>query len=288
MQQPTPASHSARAALSDWYVRWARGVDHPMKLRLERWVSRALRFDEEIVAASPAGVRYRLHPRDFVQREILRHGAYEPLTLALMAELLAPGDTMVDVGGHVGQYALHAARCVGREGRVVAFEPNPRTYQILQDNIALNGATNVIAVLCAVGRVAGVVAMSEIAEGNLGQTRFAYPGCDGTTFHVPVVPLSMSLPSLGVERVTLLKIDVEGVEPDVVASLDLGGPLRPRHILFEYVPELILSQGNAPESLLAALRDAGYRLRTVRGDDFLTDVEPPEMNIWADGSAAEE
>src|SRR5262245_2069721 len=61
---------------------------------------------------------------------IYKYGFYEPdLTYALI-QLLNPGDTMIDVGGHLGYFSRLAEELVGPSGRVVAFEPAPRTRSL--------------------------------------------------------------------------------------------------------------------------------------------------------------
>ena len=64
---------------------------------------------------------------------------------------VAPGDVFFDLGAYVGPFTLLAARLVGPEGRVVAFEPDPRARAVLERNLAANGVANVTVVPCAVG-----------------------------------------------------------------------------------------------------------------------------------------
>lgn len=268
---------------ADWpsrlYRAYHRRPDHPMKIRLEGWLRRAFRL-HTVAATDSSGLRYALSPDDLVQREILHDGAYEPRTLALMRRLLRAGDTMVDVGGHVGQYALNAAQCVGPSGRVVVVEPHPRTHLYLLNNIQLNGFQNVTPVLGAITDRAGVVEMTSI-EGNWGASRRTAAEREGSRFRVLATPLGELLERLGVEGVTLLKIDVEGLEPVVLRSLDLRGRLRPRHIILEYVPDLLLEQGEIASSVPDLLRTAGYRLSDIAGTAFVPGMELPEFNLVA-------
>jgi FkbM family methyltransferase len=63
----------------------------------------------------------------------------------------------VDVGAHVGYFTLLLAKQVGPSGEVVAFEPNPNIFEILKENVALNGYRNVILENKAVADQAGQV-----------------------------------------------------------------------------------------------------------------------------------
>jgi FkbM family methyltransferase len=275
-------------ARPDWRDRaltaYARRDYHPGKARLERLARRVLGLDV-MRAESPAGVKYLLVPDEVVQREILLRGAYEPRTLALVTRLLKPGDTMVDVGGHVGQYALHAALAVGPSGRVVSFEPNPHTYQFLRRNVALNGvADRVVAVLGAVDDAPGVAPMTLGLEENWGLASRA----DGAhahgappSFHAATVRLDAALAALAVRRVDVLKVDVEGYELNVLRSLDLASALRPRHIVFEFIPGQMAACGSDPETLLGHLAVHGYELCGVDGAPFGDAAALAECNVWA-------
>lgn len=274
---PLPKAASWRERL---YVRYVRMPNHPMKLRLERWLRRAFAL-RRVLAQSAAGVRFRLLEDDFVQHQILRCGVYEPRSIALVRQLLAPGDVMVDVGGHVGLYALHAAAAVGATGRVITVEPNPWTYEYLLENVALNDAGNVTAVLGAVGDEPGAATLTTIADGNWGQTRVVPAAAAGAAFTVAVVPLGLLLRGLGVPRVDVLKIDVEGFEERVLRSIDLSSSLRPRHIVFEYLPELAAAHSERPDTIIAHLTAAGYELRDVTGAPYRVGEPLPEDNLWA-------
>ena len=69
---------------------------------------------------------------------------YEPETTGLLQRVIEPGMVVVDVGAHVGYYALLAAKRVGPQGKVYAFEPDPTNYALLLKNIELNGYRNIL------------------------------------------------------------------------------------------------------------------------------------------------
>lgn len=260
------------------FTSYVRVPEHRMKHAVEWLLKRSLRLTDVSVVSS-TGVRYLLAPGDLVQREIMLHGAYEPETLALVQRLLSPGDTMVDVGAHVGQFALHASRAVGERGTVVALEPNPRTYQRLLHNIALNRAANVVPVLGAVAERAGVAPMQLPPDGNWGMSRVAASG--SADYRALAMPLSTVLEAVGVQRVDVLKVDVEGVEEQVLRSIDLTSRLRPRHVFLEFIPDLAEHQGGSSNALLGLLEGAGYALRTIHGDPYSGSGPLPEYNLWA-------
>ena len=66
--------------------------------------------------------------------ELLTH-RHETETIAHLDALAAPGMTMLDIGAHVGYYSCRYAKILGANGRIIAFEPHPRTFATLQHNV---------------------------------------------------------------------------------------------------------------------------------------------------------
>ena len=280
IDSPAVGNVRGNGLLPGLYLKYSRAHEHPMKMRVERWMRRLLRVSI-VRAASPWGVWYDLRADDFVQAVIIRYGLYEPNTLQLMRSLLAPGDIMVDLGAHVGQFGLHAAQCVGPDGRVVVVEPNPETYQRLLRNIQLNRFNHISAVLGAVANKSGVSRMVVPYDIHTSATFISASAVGARAFNVLTMPLQPMLQDLHIDRITVLKMDVEGCESFVLDSLDLDSSLRPRHIVFEYNPPFLERQGTKPLSLLDRLRDAAYELRDVRGQPLVHLDDLLEANIWA-------
>lgn len=261
---------------------WYRTSEHPAKRRLLGWAHLLLRLPEVTVNVAP-GVTLRLDPRDFVEREILLHGAYEPATLSLICRLLSPGAVFVDVGAHVGQYSLHALAVVGSQGRVLAFEPSPATAARFRQNTILSNATGVVLHHFALSDVAGVAALQHPAFHSVhgfnsgGASLMAVSG--GATYQVALLPCS-AVPALAnLARIDVLKIDVEGHELPVLRSLFARGLPRPWHIVLEYLPAAFPSAAAIP----ALLRAQGYTLADVHGSPFEQNAasELSDSNLWA-------
>lgn len=139
---------------------------------------------------------------------------------------LAPGFTMVDVGAHHGIHSLVAAyemRARGLGGQVHAFEPDPRNRALLEENVRRNGLGALVTIHAeAVSDESGtaelLLAEEESSANTLRQNR-AFAVSDEWTVAartVPTVRLDDLRPGLG--RVDLLKIDVQGSEPRVLAG----------------------------------------------------------------------
>jgi FkbM family methyltransferase len=139
-----------------------------------------------------------------------------------------------DVGAHVGFYSLMASRRVGRAGRVVAFEPNPRNIAYLRRHVTLNAAPNIEIVEAAVSSRSGWVGFEAPGDSSMGQVR------DDTDPWVP----SVSLDAWSAEHAVfpaVVKIDVEGHELPVLQGAT--------ELLSHTRPTIVLSVG--PDSLSA-------------------------------------
>lgn len=124
---------------------------------------------------------------------------------------LQPGQTVLDLGAYAGGAAFHFSRAVGPEGRVFAFEPDPRSYDCLRRNIALHHLDNVIADPRGVWSRSGRVMFQ--AEGSMGSAVVdASARSSDTKLSIEVVSLSDFCQEHAIEKVDFVKMDVEGSE----------------------------------------------------------------------------
>lgn len=121
---------------------------------------------------------------------------------------LRPGDVVVDVGANIGIYSLIACSLVGPEGHVYAFEPVPKVYSALLNNLKMNDASNVTSFQQAVGDHLGTVRFHSELDTNNRVFTPEIP-MDGQTIAVQQTTLTHALPK---QAYAMLKIDVEGAE----------------------------------------------------------------------------
>jgi FkbM family methyltransferase len=139
-------------------------------------------------------------------------GAYEPMTLRVLQEIMSKGGTFVDVGANVGAISLPMGRWLGLQGRVVAIEGQPQIAELLRSSISRNDSSNVElhALLC--GETNGTVQFYDAPSSHFGM------GSRGAQFgSAPVLRPVMRLDDLvaSAERVAAMKVDVEGFELQV-------------------------------------------------------------------------
>jgi len=75
--------------------------------------------------------------------DAIYHGTYEPKTIDWIKKNVKPGQVFVDIGANVGIYTILASKLVGDSGKVYAFEPSTRCFDVLTRNVRLNNCNNV-------------------------------------------------------------------------------------------------------------------------------------------------
>ena len=201
---------------------------------------------------------------DAIARDACLIGAYEPPVTQVFTRLLHPGASVVDLGANWGYFTLMAAQVAGPGGRVLALEPDPRMFDLLERNVRLNGLTTVGAFPLAAGADRATRTLAGYVEGtdNRGTSRIEdesrVPSPE-PRFTVATVPVDAFLDHKGLRSIDLIKIDVEGFEDAVLEGMAAGlAGRRYRHILIEFHPALLAERGVAADRCCARLRAAGY------------------------------
>lgn len=165
---------------------------------------------------SPFGVTFELEPDQTIDRAIVFHGLYEDRILEFIGSLLDPESVVLDVGANIGNHALFLAR---RCSAVHCFEPNPRALERLKKNIALNHATNIAVHEFGLGDKNETARFYDNISGNLGASGFAKADGKSRVLELPLRSADEAISELGLHRVDLIKMDVEGMEERVLSAL---------------------------------------------------------------------
>ena len=126
------------------------------------------------------------------------------------------GEVFVDVGAHIGLYTMSAAREVGSNGKVIAVEPDPQSYRILKDNVALNHLDNVTVVNAALCDASGEMTFYACTDPSLSGFKLQPDARLREVRTVRAMTLDELLRSVGVDQVNWIKLDVEGAETKVL------------------------------------------------------------------------
>lgn len=151
---------------------------------------------------------------------------YEPVTVGYLAAHLRAGDVFVDIGANSGYFSVLASALVGSTGRVVAFEPNPAVRRRLEQNIDRNGGRDRVRVeSCALSdRTADHVRLYVPEHDGFAtlvpdQTHAASYLSGARSIDVRTVTFDDWYAESGLGRIAMMKIDVEGAEPQVLAGM---------------------------------------------------------------------
>ena len=191
-------------------------------------------------------------------------GSFEPNEFAFLDRTLRHGMTFLDIGANHGLYSLFAAGRVGTPGRVVAFEPSSRERHILQRNLSLNRLSNVtvLPVALADERAEAHLQIAPVLHGGhntLGG--FAHEGVAAVAAElVPVETLDEVADRLELDKVDVIKIDVEGAEVRVLKGAHrLLTTCRPV-LLIEANDEALRKQATSTSQLVDLLRSLDYEI----------------------------
>lgn len=224
-------------------------------------------YHAALVALRPEGIPTALNGADVIQTSaVLRRpkwATHEPEVWKRLVEAVQPGDVCVDVGASIGWYTMGFANRLRGAGRVVSFEPDFPSHQMLQHHIDING-------------FGGVVCAMNVAAGDRdGILSFAG---EGPTAHAagPGEKPSVSVACFRLDTVfcgfgmaaDIMKIDVEGFELEVLrgARQLLTASRRPRLIHIEVHPWAWpkLGLGTTPDLLKDFLNSVGYRFESSK------------------------
>ena len=192
------------------------------------------RADSPVEVRLRCGPRILVHPGEHIGRTVFFFGDLEPKLSWVCTHVLRPGDTVVDIGANYGVVTLLAAQAVGPGGCVHAFEPQPRVADLLRRSIALNGLTQVHLHQLALSDADGRLEL-RVPDRNLGAASLTRVLTGpGSTFTVEVRTSGAYLADLDLGPIRLLKIDIEGHEPEFLRGAhDFLATSTPDVIVFE-------------------------------------------------------
>jgi FkbM family methyltransferase len=247
----------------------------------------------EVLPASEAAVEI-LHCRrgtmlafrsdQVIGRSLRLYGEWSEHELSCLRPYVPAGTTVIDVGAHIGTHTLAFAQWVG-SGSVIAVEPQPTAMCLLQANCLLNGITKVELVNAVCGGRPGEAVVQSLDPSNLGATAFKpdvrFLGWIRRRLYSRTERAKTSVPMQRVDdlagnrRVSLIKIDAEGMELAVLSGAST--------VLKTCHPVIFCEQNDT--SQLAAMHDLlvgfNYRLYWLETHQFnQANFRGERDNIW--------
>lgn len=190
---------------------------------LSRFLSKLLipKPEGEVIAKNVYGFDLLLNPviDNGVERTLYYFGTYEKGTLNFIKEHLPKGGTFFDIGANIGLMSIFAARCLSDNGKVYSFEANPETAKLLRYNIKLNKISNIEVVDKAVGNDTGKIRIYDNWSVNRGGATLIKPEKETNSFEVDLIRID-DMAEYSNSAISMIKIDVEGFELDVLKGLE--------------------------------------------------------------------
>lgn len=229
---------------------------------------RRARRGAPVILRDAHGIRFVLYPWDRPNLLYLLRRTHDVAEFQAIPRLMRPGDVAFDIGANVGFYTVLLSRLCGPAGHVWAFEPVPETYWRLRETLALNRCENVTSVQSAICDKSGSARMnlfeSQFAEWNTLGSPPARP-VNGKhvspreSVEVPAQTLDRFCEAERIQRISFLKVDVEGYELSVFRGAErLLKEHRIDYICFEISKEPLKGAGVQSREVFEALESHGY------------------------------
>lgn len=215
-------------------------------------------------------MRFRLYPAENYCDRVLfaRNALPERAEHEALKDLIAPGLVFVDIGANIGSYSIYVGRKAAADATLLALEPHPRTCEKLRYNLRANDLSTDNVINCAIGPERAEMTLWSDGGSNIGHTSLLREGTANAKIGVPVrvAPLAEVLQERTIERIDILKIDVEGFEDRALAPFldDAEESLLPHHILIETVHRHLWQR-----DLMEMLSERGYRERFATKENRL-------------------
>jgi len=190
-------------------------------------------------------------------------GIYEPLAVKHFQNSIKPGDTVLDIGAHIGYYTLMAAKRVGKKGKAYAFEPNQDNCALLTKNLKLNNFKNVVLVNKAVSRSSGKV---KFFLSNVSTGMHSLIDIDNKSENIIEIEAVSLNDFFGkkIPTVSIIKMDIEGGEYAALDGMDrLLKKNKHMTILIEFSPYSIIKAEKSPRDFLNLLMSYGFKLYSI-------------------------
>jgi len=161
-----------------------------------------------------------LYKGSFTDDLLLNSGNYEENLQRVMKGLVTEGDVVIDIGANIGIHTILLSKLVGKEGRVIAFEPVPHLLKRLNTNLTLNSCRNTTVCNYAIGNENKKTSMNAVSEEDFNQGSSSLVLNENLSLgHIQIDDLEVNVRKLddlynelGLNKINFIKMDIEGFE----------------------------------------------------------------------------
>ena len=193
---------------------------------------------------------------------------YEQEETTLLKKLLKKDMNVINIGANIGYFTLLAARQVGPQGKVFAFEPFPKTVELLQKNIDANGYSNVEVIPMAVSSKSGIAKLalkSDTAHNFLTENTSEFQ-----TIDVPITTIDEYTKN---HKTDFIIMDAEGYEPLILDGMAETLAKNPHiQIITEYNPYTLEIAGNTGENFIKKIENMGFIISIVGSESMSQNI----------------
>jgi len=210
------------------------------------------------------------YPEGDLVLDYLSEGWFEYAERAFILSFLRSGDSFLDIGAHAGTHAAVARKACGPKARVICVEPNQSLHPYLQENVS-NLELFDFAVSDTNGKIEFNVPTAQ--KTSFGHTQPAKqskkqskkPNPEGELITVPCKTMATLLKSVGLPKLTLVKVDIEGAEYTLFSGKT--GPMIESGalIMIEFSNNNLERYGQSSKKLEKDIRNCGYEICTYDG-----------------------
>lgn len=207
---------------------------------------------------------------------LIMDGFWETWLTQYLAKIVQPGDVCLDIGANFGYFSLLMSALTGDKGKAIAFEPTPHIAALLRGTGNSNSPGFSVAEV-ALADKSGKMTF-HVPDGNFGDAsllqRSDREAIGNTNIQVNVITLDEYLEQQKIERVDVIKMDVEGAEPLVFTGMKKTITQNPNlKIIIEYSPYLYDDSRSFTEYLFSEF--IVTRIKDVAQE---TEVQSSEIN----------
>lgn len=193
-----------------------------------------------------------------ISRELATYGVHEKNSTAEVKKIITPGMQILEVGANIGYYALLETRLAGPMGHLYAMEPSPYNFDLLTENLNLNGLKNYDLYKLAAGATAGKAPFLLSGRSNLS-TFVEREDLTGEEVEVDVVRLDDMFKD---KKVDFIRMDVEGYEGEILRGAEniLSSNQKPKYFFIEVHSELLHKKNSSARDIVEFLGKYGYEI----------------------------
>jgi FkbM family methyltransferase len=266
------------------------GLIHYIKIKVKKYRKKITDFLENIdIKFWESRPEYRIKMlkddlsiklfNDSFLSEVIWNNNFENKEQAFIKSYLKEGDVFLDIGANIGLYTLLASKAVGNSGKIFAFEPSPKTFIRLTENVAHNHLTNCILENIALSNVEGEFSIMLSQEGFDAWNSLAKPTMGNLYYEEKVTTKTLDsfIDEAEIKKINFIKIDVEGWEINVLKGASNYLINNDPTILFEVAQDSLINAGFSVKELFEILNSYGFTIFRIN-ENLSLDVEDFKEN----------